>query len=644
MGLASSDSTGAHLTRSKPNSGSFNADDMHLWFGGTHYHLYEKLGSRVSGGETHFAVWAPNADRVSVIGEWNGWEPNSDALKPLGDSGIWGGVVSSDLKGQTYKYRIVNGSFQVDKADPFGFSHELPPRTASRVWNLDYEWRDAEWIADRAAHSEHSAPISIYEVHLGSWRRGGAGEHLTYDELAAVLPDYVSDLGFTHVELLPVMEHPFFGSWGYQATGYFAPTSRYGTPQQFMGLIDAFHQRGIAVILDWVPSHFPGDEHGLAFFDGTHLFEHADPRQGYHPDWNSYIYNFGRPQVRSFLISNALFWLDRYHIDGLRVDAVASMLYRNYSRADGEWIPNVHGGSENLEAVAFLQDLNEAVYGRYPDTQTYAEESTSWPMVTGLTSAGGLGFGYKWDMGWMHDTLDYLSHDPLYRSYQHHLLTFRNMYAFSENYVLPLSHDEVVHGKHSLANKMRGDAWKMLANLRLLFCYQFTQPGKKLLFMGAEFAQWHEWAHDSQLDWWLLEEPAHRGMSRLVGDLNRFYKDQPALHRTDSDADGFEWAVVDDAERSVIAYYRHAEPDESLLVVHNLTPIPHDSYRLNVGRHGTWSEVINSDAEVYGGSGVGNARPITTTESPDGDLHIELTLPPLASVVLTCPPQSDEEE
>ncbi|MGB8361593.1 MAG: 1,4-alpha-glucan branching protein GlgB, partial [Acidimicrobiia bacterium] len=568
----------------------------------------------------------------------NGWDPETNLLEPRGVSGIWEGFVPEAGHSASYKYHIRNGGYRVDKADPFGFHHETPPKTASKIWDLEFRWGDDEWMAGRSMRNALDSPISVYEVHLGSWRRGEGGRHLSYTELADQLPGYASGLGFTHVEFMPVGEHPFYGSWGYQATGLFAPTSRYGTPQDFMTLVDACHRAGLGVILDWVPSHFPSDEHGLGFFDGTHLYEHADTRLGLHPDWGTLIYNYGRTEIPSFLISNALFWLDRYHVDGLRVDAVASMLYLDYSRSEGEWVPNAHGGRENLEAIAFLRRLNEAVYLAYPDVQTIAEESTAWPMVSRPTFLGGLGFGLKWDMGWMHDTLEYMSNDPIHRSYHHHELTFRGVYAFTENFMLPLSHDEVVHGKGSLLAKMPGDEWQKHANLRLLLCLMWTEPGKNLLFMGAELAQATEWAHEGQLDWGLLDGTAGQGISRLVGDLNRIYRDYPALHATDCRPEGFEWAVVNDSADSILAYFRKAPDGETLLVVHNMTPVPRHSYRIGVPGPGLWVEVLNSDSPVYGGSGQGNLGEVDTGPLPVPDRgrpeSIDLTLPPLATIVL----------
>jgi 1,4-alpha-glucan branching enzyme len=625
------------VTGTKPIESRLTDEDLYLWNEGTHYRLYEKLGAHPTPGGTYFAVWAPGADRVAVVGDWNGWNPGSDVLAPRGVSGIWEGVVAAAGPAAAYKYHITNGDYQVEKADPFGFHHETPPATASKVWDLDYRWGDADWMAGRGPRNALNAPISVYEVHLGSWRRGDDGRALTYREMAEQLPGYVADLGFTHVEFLPIAEHPFYGSWGYQTTGYFAPTSRYGTPQDFMALIDAFHQAGVGVILDWVPSHFPNDEHGLSYFDGTHLFEHADPRLGYHPDWGTLIFNYGRTEVPAFLISNALFWLDKYHIDALRVDAVASMLYLDYSRDEGEWSPNVHGGRENLEAIAFLRRFNETVYLDYPDVQTVAEESTAWPMVSRPTFLGGLGFGMKWDMGWMHDTLEYMANDPVHRSYHHHRLTFRAVYAFTENFMLPLSHDEVVHGKGSLLAKMPGDEWQKFANLRLLLAQMWTQPGKKLLFMGAELGQASEWAHEGQVDWGLADHELNAGISRLVGDLNRLYRDYPALHETDCEPGGFEWAVVNDSANSVLAYFRRSG-EETLLVVHNLTPVPRDTYRIGVPGSGEWVEILNTDAEVYGGSGQGNLGGVDTGPLPvphhGRPESIDVRLPPLATLVL----------
>src|SRR5690606_10064828 len=505
--------------------------------------------------------------------------------------------------------------------------------TASRFWTLEYDWGDAEWMAKRAAANALDAPWSIYEVHLGSWRRGNDGRWLGYREIAEPLADYVAEMGFTHVELLPVMEHPFYGSWGYQCVGYFAPTSRYGTPQDLMYLIDTLHQRGIGVILDWVPSHFPSDEHGLAFFDGTHMFEHRDPRQGYHPEWHSYIFNYGRNEVRAFLLSSALFWLDRYHVDALRVDAVASMLYLDYARRDGEWIPNEFGGRENLAAMSFLRKLNEIVYASYPDVQTIAEESTAWPLVSRPVHVGGLGFGMKWNMGWMHDSLGYMSTDPLFRKYHHHQLTFSILYAFTENFVLPLSHDEVVYGKGSLIGKMPGDEWQKFANLRTLLGYMTLHPGKQLLFMGGEIGQWSEWNHESQIDFGLLERPLHAGLQRWVRDLNTFYRGEPVLYRTDFSSTGFEWIDCNDAEQSIVSFIRKESDDGPIvLAVVNFTPVPRHNYQVGVPRGGYWREVLNSDAELYGGSGQGNFGGIEAAPvGAHGRYHsLTITLPPLA--------------
>jgi len=548
------------------------ADDLFLFNEGSHTRLYEKMGAHLVDDGCRFAVWAPDAGYVSVAGDFNDYDETANPLESQGDSGIWAGFVAGVKKGQTYKYLVRNrdSGNEVYKADPYAIYAEVPPRSASVVWDLDYEWEDGDWMVSRGEHNRADGPITIYEVHLGSWRKGEDGDTLGYRDVAPLLAEYVSELEFTHVEFLPVMEHPFGGSWGYQTTGYFSPTSRFGTPQDFMFLVDTLHQAGIGVILDWVPSHFATDEHGLGLFDGTHLYEHADPRQGFHPDWGSYVFNHGRNEVRSFLLSSALFWLDRYHADGIRVDAVASMLYLDYSRKDGEWIPNRYGGNENLEAIDFLRRFNEEVYGAYPDVQTYAEESTAWPMVSRPTYLGGLGFGFKWDMGWMHDTLAYFSLDPIYRRFHHNELTFRGLYAFTESYVLPLSHDEVVHGKGSLIGKMPGDDWRKFANLRLLFSSMFGQPGKKLLFMGGEIAQWSEWDHDASVDWSLLEWEPHRGVRNLVADLARLYREETALHEMDCDPAGFEWVEANDPGSSVLAYLRKG-PDDMVLVVMNYT-------------------------------------------------------------------------
>ena len=615
--------------------------DLYLFNEGSHFRLYDKLGARVvthagtSG--TYFAVWAPNGEQVSVIGDFNGWDKRSHRLSPKGQSGIWEGFFPGVAKGTLFKYHIVSRfhGYRVDKADPFSIFNETPPKTASIVWDLDYHWGDREWMASRRQHNALDKPMATYEMHVGSWRRvlAEGNRSLSYRELATQLADYLQQMGYTHVEFLPVMDHPFFGSWGYQITGYFAPSGNYGTPQDFMHLIDSLHQRGIGVILDWVPSHFPTDEHGLAFFDGSHLYEHADARQGYHPEWKSYIFNYGRTEVQSFLISNATFWLDRYHADGLRVDAVASMLYLDYARKEGEWIPNRYGGRENIEAINFLRRMNEEVYKYRPDVQTIAEESTAWPMVSRPNYVGGLGFGLKWDMGWMHDTLEYMSKDPLFRRYHHNKLTFRMIYAFHENFVLPLSHDEVVYGKSSLIGKMPGDEWQKFANLRALFGYMYAQPAKKLLFMGGEFGQWREWVHDSSLDWDLLDYPLHAGLQRWVEDLNRLYRSEPALHELDCDPAGFEWIDCNDADSSVLSLIRKAKSSSAImLVLCNFTPVPRYSYRVGTPRGGQWQEILNSDAARYGGSNMGN---LGGAESAPIGLHgrpysLTLTLPPLS--------------
>ena len=625
--------------------------DLYLFNEGTHFRLYEKLGAHPGDdGDrqgTWFAVWAPDAESVTVIGDFNGWDQRATPMAQRAQSGVWEAFVPDVTPGVRYKYHVVSRYryYRADKADPFAFYAETPPARASVVWDLEYDWWDADWLLARGGKQSLTAPVSIYEVHLGSWRRHG-DRFLTYREMAPLLADHVKRLGFTHVEMLPVMEHPYYASWGYQSLGYFAPTSRYGTPQDLMYLIDHLHQQGIGVILDWVPSHFPGDEHGLAFFDGTHLYEHADPRKGYHPDWSSYIFNYGRNEVRSFLISSAVFWLEKYHADALRVDAVASMLYLDYSRKQGEWVPNEHGGRENLEAISFLRAMNEEVYAGFPDAQTIAEESTAWPLVSRPIYVGGLGFGYKWDMGWMHDVLEYLQNDPIHRKYNHDKVTFRSMYAFNENFVLPLSHDEVVHLKGSLVNKMPGDAWQKLANLRLLYGNMYAQPGKKLLFMGAELAQFHEWNHDASLDWHLLDDPGHAGISRWLEDLNHLYQNDPALHEGDCDPQGFEWIDGSDAEHGVIAFLRRstATPAEPIAVVFNYTPVLRENYRIGVPGRGYWREILNSDAADYGGSGQGNMGGVEAVPVPmHGKTHsLTLTLPPLGVLFLKREKPADE--
>lgn len=619
--------------------------DLYLFNEGTHVRLYERLGShtRTIDGTagTNFAVWAPDAEKVSVIGSFNGWNSTSHYLQPRGSSGIWEGFIPDVPRGQSYKYHVVSRyhGYKADKADPFAFHGEVAPSTASIVWDLDYEWRDHEWMSTRAGRNSLNAPISIYEVHFGSWRRVPEENNrfLTYREMAPLLAEYVEQMGFTHVEFLPLTEHPFFGSWGYQTTGYFAATSRYGTPQDLMYLIDYLHQHRIAVILDWVPSHFPTDEFGLGYFDGTHLYEHSDPRKGIHKDWDSYIFNYGRHEVRSFLLSSAMFWLDQYHIDGLRVDAVASMLYLDYSRKEGEWISNEFGGRENLEAIELLRRINSEVYKNHADVQTIAEESTAWPMVSRPTYVGGLGFGFKWDMGWMHDTLKYISLDPIYRKYHHNDLTFRMIYAWHENFVLPLSHDEVVHGKGSLLGKMPGDLWQKFANLRLLYAYMYAQPAKKLLFMGGEFGQWAEWYHESSLEWHLLQNESHRQLQQWVSDLNRAYRAERALYELDCDVAGFEWIDGSDSQQSMLSFMRKSRGgDEIVVAVFNFTPVPRHNYRVGVPRAGHWREILNSDANAYGGADFGNLGGMDAQEvSSHGRTHsLNLIIPPLGAVFL----------
>jgi 1,4-alpha-glucan branching enzyme len=623
--------------------------DLYLFNEGSHLRLYEKLGSHLTAVDgvkgCYFAVWAPNAQRVSVMGDWNGWDRGRHVLAARGSSGIWEGWIPGVKAGALYKYHIQSNAhgYKVDKCDPFARQHEVPPRTASVVSDAQHTWTDAEWMATRGERIALDSPISVYEVHLGSWRRipEEGNRSLTYREVAPLLAEYVAGMGFTHVELLPIMEHPFYGSWGYQTTGYFAPTSRYGSAADFAFLVDTLHQHGVGVILDWVPSHFPSDEHGLAFFDGTHLFEHSDPRQGFHPDWNSSIFNYERHEVRSFLLSSAMFWLDQYHVDGLRVDAVASMLYLDYSRKAGEWIPNEFGGRENLGAISFLRRLNEEVYRHHPDVQTIAEESTAWPMVSRPTSVGGLGFGLKWDMGWMHDTLKYFSEDPVHRKYHHDKLTFRFLYAFNENFMLPLSHDEVVHGKGSILSKMPGDAWQKFANLRLLYGLMFAEPGKKLLFQGLEFGQGEEWRHEESLEWHVLQYPLQQGVQRCVRDLNVLLAAEPALHEVDFHGDGFEWIDCHDYEQSVISFVRKARSSDTLmLIVCNLTPVPRLNYRVGVPRGGFWSEALNTDAKEYGGSGHGNLGGAEAAPVPwQGRQHsVTLTLPPLGVLYLRSQP------
>ncbi|MET0514065.1 MAG: 1,4-alpha-glucan branching protein GlgB [Nitrospiraceae bacterium] len=620
-------------------------DDIYLFNEGTQFKLYEKLGAHpglVNGVEgTSFSVWAPDAEWVSVVGNFNDWKQDAHPLKPRGNSGIWEGFIAGANKGTLYKYHIRSRhlGYRVDKTDPFSIFNEIPPKTASIVWDLAYEWNDTEWMRQRKKRNALNAPISMYEMHVGSWRRiaDQGNRSLSYRELAVPLAEYMQQMGFTHVQFLPLMDHPFFGSWGYQTTGYFAPSANYGTPQDLMFLIDTLHQYGVGVIFDWVPSHFPTDEHGLGYFDGTHLYEHADARQGFHPDWNTYVFNYGRNEIRSFLISSALFWLDKYHIDGLRVDAVASMLYLDYSRKEGEWIPNQYGGRENIEAINFLRRFNEEVYKQYPDVQTIAEESTSWPMVSRPNYVGGLGFGLKWDMGWMHDTLQYMKLDPIHRKHHHQNLTFRMLYAFHENFVLPLSHDEVVYGKGSLLGKMAGDDWQKFANLRVLFGYMYAQAAKKLIFMGGEFGQRAEWAHDGQLEWHLLEYAPHQGVQRWLSDLNRLYRMEPSLFEGDVTPAGFEWIDCNDMASSVISLIRKSQSGgDIMLVVCNFTPIPRSNYRVGAPRGGYWKEMLNSDASIYGGGDWGNAGGMHATPVP---LHgrpysLTLTVPALSALFL----------
>ncbi|PTX62678.1 1,4-alpha-glucan branching enzyme [Kordia periserrulae] len=621
----------------------FSDFDINLFKAGKHYKLYEKFGSHmmtVDGVEgTYFAVWAPSAKTVSVIGDFNYWIEGEHQLNVRWDSsGIWEGFIPNVGKGSIYKYKIQShhGDVKTEKADPYARRCEHPPKTASIVWNAEHNWKDKDWMTKRKKHNALEAPFSVYEVHLGSWKKKmEENRFLSYTEMADELVDYVKEMNFTHVELMPVMEYPYDPSWGYQLTGYFAPTSRFGYPEEFKLLVDKLHQNDIGIILDWVPSHFPEDAHGLGFFDGTHLYEHPDRRKGYHPDWKSLIFNYGRNEVKSFLISNAIFWLDQYHADGLRVDAVASMLFLDYSRNDGEWEPNQFGGRENLEAIAFMREMNEAVYEMFPDVQTIAEESTSFPMVSRPASIGGLGFGMKWMMGWMHDTLQYFAKEPIYRKHHQNDLTFSMTYAFTENFMLPLSHDEVVYGKHSILGRMPGDEWQRFANLRLLYSYMFTHPGTNLLFQGAEFGQSGEWNFQQSLDWHLLQYDVHKGVQTLIKDLNTLYKSEPALHEKQFSAEGFEWIDYNDAENSVLVYIRKGKkPENDVIIACNMTPIPREDYRVGLPKKGTLQEIFNSDLKQYAGSNDFVNKTITT-EKKDWQFRnhsAKITIPPLGMV------------
>jgi len=616
--------------------------DIGLFRSGKHYKLYEKLGSHVIEVDgkwgTQFAVWAPSAKSVSVIGNFNHWNKQSHSLSARWDSsGIWEGFIPFVGKGELYKYCIETEDGKLlEKGDPFALFWEIPPNTSSITWQLDYEWKDKEWLVNRKTLAGQPQPYSVYEVHIGSWKKLAADKSLSYQQMALEMVAYVQQMGFTHVEFMPVMEHPYFPSWGYQITGYFAPTSRFGTPQDFMALVDAFHQAGVGVILDWVPSHFPEDAHGLGKFDGSCLYEHEDPRLGFHPDWKSLIFNYGRHEVRSFLISNALFWLDKYHIDGLRVDAVASMLYLDYSRNEGEWLPNEFGGNENLDAVSFLKEFNETVYKEFPDAVTIAEESTSWSGVSRPTYTGGLGFGQKWMMGWMHDTLNYFNRAPIYRQYHHNEITFSLVYGFSENFMLPLSHDEVVYGKGAIIDRMPGDEWQRFANLRLMYAYMFTHPGTNLLFMGDEFGQTTEWSIEKGVEWWLTEHHTHKGIQTLIQDLNAYYKNTPAIYQKQFSQDGFEWISHEDGANSMIAYLRKGNSEHKpQLVVCNFTPLVRDAFNIGTPFGGKWKEILNSDDEKYGGSGIRNEGTLVVNDFGwHGKSHsLTIKIPPLATVI-----------
>lgn len=620
----------------------FSEFDIGLFKSGKHYRLYDKLGSHMVEVEgekgTYFAVWAPSAKAVSVIGDFNYWLEGEHKLNVRWDeSGIWEGFIPGVENGALYKYKIHSNhnDIKTEKSDPFARYCEHPPKTASVVWDAKYSWKDKKWMDNRSSRNALDNPFSVYEVHLGSWKRKNDNEYLSYKELAKELVAYVKEMNFTHVEFMPVMEYPFDPSWGYQLTGYFAPTSRFGKPEEFKALVDEMHKNDIGVILDWVPSHFPEDAHGLGFFDGSNLYEHPDRRKGYHPDWKSLIFNYGRNEVRAFLISNALFWLDQYHVDGLRVDAVASMLYLDYSREEGEWEPNIYGNNENLEAISFIRELNEEVYRNFPDVQTIAEESTSFSMVSKPVSIGGLGFGMKWMMGWMHDTLEYFKKEPIYRRHHQNDLTFSMTYAFTENFMLPFSHDEVVYGKQSLLYKMPGDEWQRFANLRLLYGYMFTHPGSNLLFMGGEFGQSSEWNFQYSLDWHLLQYDFHSGVQELIKDLNKLYKSYPALYEKQFSPEGFQWIDYGDHENSVLTYIRKGhDPKNDLIIACNFTPVPREGYRVGVPRNKQFKEILNTDAEKYAGSGMGNGTVKPTKKSWHGyDQSVEITIPPLSMVV-----------
>ena len=618
-------------------------EDLYLFHEGSHFRMYERMGAQLmeARGERGvcFSVFAPAAASVSVIGDFNGWRAGAHELLPRGEQGVFERFIPRVQPGAAYKFHIVSkvGGYTVDKSDPYSFYQELSPGTASVVFDLSYDWSDAEWMGRRGSAQALDQPMSVYEVHLGSWLRGAGRRYLNYTELATRLAEYVGELGFTHIQLLPVLEHPFYGSWGYGVTGYFAATSRYGTPHEFMTFVDTLHRAGIGVLLDWVPAHFPSDPSALGFFDGTHLYEHADPRKGVHPDWNSLIFNLSRPEVSSFLISSAMFWLDRYHLDGLRVDAVASMLYLDYSRGAGGWEPNQYGGRENIEAIDFLRRLNKEIYRAFPDVQTIAEESTAWPRVSGMLEEGGLGFGLKWDMGWMHDTLKYLSTDPIHRKGQQSQMTFRQLYSDAENFMLPLSHDEVVHGKGSLYAKMPGDAWQKCANLRLLFGWMFAQNGKQLIFMGCEFGQRREWDHESDLEWSLLKNPSHRGLREFVKHLNRLHREHASMHSLDVEKAGFEWIDCQDVDSSVFSLLRRSkEPGDEIVAVFNFTPVARTGYRIGLPSSGTWRIELNSDDRRFGGTGdFGTAEFEADQQECHGREHsLRVDLPPLAVLFL----------